>query len=471
MYRFKLISLIVTVVLILSACSQTVSGNPPTVAPVAMPTDTKAPLSMAPTSVPAASETPAPTAMNTISPTSNPTQVPNTIVDVAIASGKFKTLVAAIQAAGLVDALKGNGPFTVFAPTDDAFAKLPKGTLENLLKPENKAMLASILLYHVVPGQLMAADVVNLKQATTLDGPAINIKVSGSTVMVNNANVVATDISASNGVIHVIDTVLLPPEMMAPNKNIVDTAVANGSFKTLVSAIQAAGLVDTLKGKGPFTVFAPTDAAFNALPAGTLTSLLKPENKQKLTDILTYHVVSGNLSPVDLYTNQQAQTVESENIKFTVKNGSFYVNDAQVVLAAIPTTNGIIYVINQVLLPQKITANAPAMDIVDTAGADGRFKTLVAAIQAAGLTDTLKGPGPFTVFAPTDEAFAKLSAGTLASLMMPANQQKLTDILTYHVIAGKLMAADVVKLSSAKTVEGKSVTITVSNGKVYVNNA
>jgi transforming growth factor-beta-induced protein len=137
--------------------------------------------------------------------------VPNTIVDVAVASGKFKTLVAAVQAAGLVDALKSDGPFTVFAPTDDAFAKLPKGTLETLLKPENKARLAGILLYHVIPGKLMAADVTTMKQATTLDGPSIAIKVTGDKVSVNNANVVTTDITASNGVIHVIDTVLTPP--------------------------------------------------------------------------------------------------------------------------------------------------------------------------------------------------------------------------------------------------------------------
>ena len=313
-----------------------------------------------------------------------------------------------------------------------------------------------------------------IKQATTLDGPAITIKVAGDKVSVNNANVVSADVAASNGVIHVIDNVILPPEMMAPTKDIVDTAVSNGSFTTLVAAVKAAGLVDTLKGAGPYTVFAPTDAAFKALPAGTLNMLLKPENKQKLTDILTYHVVAGALSPVDLYTKMQAATVEGENVKFTVKDGAFYINDAQVVLAALPTTNGVIYVIDQVILPQKAAASAPATaakDIVDTAVADGRFKTLVAAVQAAGLVDTLKGAGPFTVFAPTDDAFAKLPAGTLDTLLKPENKQKLVDILTYHVVSGKVMAADVVKLTSAKTVEGKDVKVQVKDGKVYINDA
>ena len=131
------------------------------------------------------------------------------IVDTAVA-GKFNTLVAAVKAAGLVDTLKGPGPFTVFAPTDEAFGKLPAGTLESLLKPENKAKLQSILTYHVVSGKVMAADVVKLTSAKTVEGGNVAIKTTTKGVMVNNATVTKTDIAASNGVIHVIDTVLLP---------------------------------------------------------------------------------------------------------------------------------------------------------------------------------------------------------------------------------------------------------------------
>ena len=132
------------------------------------------------------------------------------IVDTAVGAGSFNTLVAAVKAADLVDTLKGTGPFTVFAPTDAAFAKLPAGTLDDLLKPENKAKLQAILTYHVVPGKVMAADVVKLKSAKTAQGQELTIKVEGDTVTVNNAKVVKTDIACSNGVIHVIDTVLLP---------------------------------------------------------------------------------------------------------------------------------------------------------------------------------------------------------------------------------------------------------------------
>ncbi|HUQ89211.1 MAG TPA: fasciclin domain-containing protein [Vicinamibacterales bacterium] len=132
------------------------------------------------------------------------------IVDTAVAAGQFKTLAAALNAAGLVETLKGAGPFTVFAPTDAAFAKLPKGTVEELLKPENKAKLTAILTYHVVPGKVMAADVVKVKGAKSVQGGTINVKTSGGKVMVDGANVVKTDIAASNGVIHVVDSVLMP---------------------------------------------------------------------------------------------------------------------------------------------------------------------------------------------------------------------------------------------------------------------
>jgi uncharacterized surface protein with fasciclin (FAS1) repeats len=134
------------------------------------------------------------------------------IVETAVDAGKFKTLAAALSAADLVDTLKGRGPFTVFAPTDEAFAKLPAGTVENLLKPENKDQLVAILTYHVVPGKVMAADVVKLKEAKTVNGKMLDIETKGNAVMVNDAKVTATDIGASNGIIHVIDTVILPPK-------------------------------------------------------------------------------------------------------------------------------------------------------------------------------------------------------------------------------------------------------------------
>ncbi len=382
---------------------------------------------------------------------------PKDIVDTAVENGSFNTLAAALQAAGLVETLKGKGPFTVFAPTDEAFAKLPAGTVQNLLKPENKDLLVKILTYHVVPGKLKAADVLAASELKTVQGFPVQIRTEEGKVFVDNAQVVLTDVRTSNGVIHVIDTVILPPD------DIVDTAIKDGRFKTLVAAVQAAGLVETLKGEGPFTVFAPTDQAFAKLPAGTLTTLLKPENKQQLVDILTYHVVAGKLPAAEVVKQFEIKTAQGQPVLVKVDGDKVFINNAQVILTDIRAGNGIIHVIDAVILPPK--------DIVDTAAGDARFKTLVAAVQAAGLVETLKGEGPFTVFAPTDQAFAKLPAGTLNELLKPENKQKLTDILTYHVVSGKVYAKDVVNLTEATTVLGKNVTIKVMDGKVYINDA
>lgn len=302
---------------------------------------------------PAATPAPEPTAM----PESTATPEPELadIVDTAVADGRFTTLVAAVEAAGLVETLKGEGPFTVFAPTDDAFAALPEGTVESLLLPENKQQLTDILLYHVVSGKVMAADVTGLESAATVLGKDIAIKVDMGNVYINEAKVIITDIETSNGVIHVIDAVLLPPSDEAAESNtIVDVAVADGRFTTLVAAVQAAGLVETLSGEGPFTVFAPTDEAFAALPAGTVESLLLPENKQQLTDILTYHVVSGKVMAADVVNLTSAPTVLGKDITITVKDGKVFLNDTvQVIITDVEASNGVIHVIDAVLLPPQ----------------------------------------------------------------------------------------------------------------------
>ena len=301
--------------------------------------------------------TPAPTATPIPEPTATPEPMLSDIVDTAVADGRFTTLVAAVQAAELVDTLKGEGPFTVFAPTDDAFAALPEGTLDSLLLPENKQALTDILLYHVVSGKVMAADVTALTSATTVLGKDVTVKVDMGNVYINDAQVVITDIATSNGVIHVINAVLLPPadEASMEEKNtIVDIAVADGRFTTLVAALTAADLVETLSGEGPFTVFAPTDDAFAALPAGTLDTLLLPESKQALTDILLYHVVSGKVMAADVVTLSGATTVLGKDVTITVKDGKVFLNDTvQVIITDIEASNGVIHVIDAVLLPPQ----------------------------------------------------------------------------------------------------------------------
>jgi uncharacterized surface protein with fasciclin (FAS1) repeats len=281
------------------------------------------------------------------SPTATESEMPKDIVDTAVAAGDFTTLAQALTAAGLVETLKGEGPYTVFAPTDAAFADLPEGTVDTLLE-DPKGQLTDILTYHVVPGEVMSADITDGMTAETVQGGELTFSVEDGTVMVNGATVTTADIETSNGVIHVIDSVLLPP------KDIVDTAVEAGSFTILAKALTEAGLVETLKGEGPFTVFAPTDEAFAKLPQGTIDDLLKdPEGA--LTDILTYHVVPGKVMSTDLTDGMMADTVQGDQLKISIaEDGTVMVNDATVTQADIQASNGVIHVIDTVLLPPEM---------------------------------------------------------------------------------------------------------------------
>ena len=280
----------------------------------------------------------------------------NDIVAVASSAGDFSTLIAAAKAAGLVETLQGEGPLTVFAPTDEAFAKLPAGTVETLLKPENKDQLVSILTYHVVPGRLDSGTVLKRKSLDTANGQRAGIAMKNGKPMIDNAVIVATDVEASNGVIHVVDSVILPE-----SKNVLDIAKSANSFYTLAAAIEAADLVEVLKGKGPFTVMAPTDEAFAKLPAGTLETLLKPENKEQLRNILLYHVVPGRVYAHQVVKLKKAPTAAGKDVPVSVtmsKSGKsktapvVRVGGAQVVKTDIDASNGVIHVIDTVIVPE-----------------------------------------------------------------------------------------------------------------------
>ncbi|MBC7647353.1 MAG: fasciclin domain-containing protein, partial [Pseudopedobacter sp.] len=257
------------------------------------------------------------------------------IVDIAVGNPDFSTLVTALQAAGLVETLQGAGPFTVFAPTNAAFAKVDPATLAALLN--DKAALTRVLTYHVVAGKVLAADVVKLTSAKTVEGSDVNIAVMGSMVMLNGSTTVtATDIQASNGVIHVIDSVLLPPYLIiaaaatpaAPpaSGSAVDAVLADPQFSTLAAALTAADLVETLKGAGPFTIFAPTNDAFAKLGEARIARLLA--NKEQLTKYLTYHVLSGKVLSSDIVGQniRTAPTVAGGNVNIRVSNGKVIIN-------------------------------------------------------------------------------------------------------------------------------------------------
>lgn len=392
------------------------------------------------------------------------------IVDIAVSDGRFTTLVAAVQAAGLAETLSGEGEFTVFAPTDDAFAALPEGTVDSLLEDPEGA-LKDILLYHVAEGVVPAETVVTLDSAATLQGEPVSIMVTDGDVFLNEeVQVIITDIEASNGVIHVIDGVLMPPSMVevAAKPSIAQIAAEDGRFSTLVAALQAADLDETLAGEGDFTVFAPTDAAFAMLPEGTLESLLEqPEGA--LTDVLLYHVFDGLVPAETVATLDSATTLLGEDVNFMLVDDEVIINDIYKIVATdIEASNGLIHVIDGVLLPPGFDATEPQLSISEIAAADGRFTTLVTALEAAGLVETLAGEGEFTVFAPTDDAFAALPEGTVESLLEDP-MGALRDVLLYHVTIGALPAETVLTLDSAPTIQGQTVSIKVMDGEVTLN--
>ena len=441
-------------------------------------------------------------------------------------TGAHDSLVAALSHAGLVSALQADGPFTVFAPTDDAFAAAGID-LSTFDTDEENATLSDILLYHVVSGAVASSDVTDGMSAEALNGDDLSFTVSDGSVMVNDATVTSADVMASNGIIHVIDKVLMPPADLG---DIPTVAQGTGIHTSLVAAVVQAELLTTLQGDGPFTVFAPTDDAFAA--AGIdLAALDNEEGKATLTDILLYHVVSGAVPSSAVTDGMSAAAVNGDDLSFAVGEGVM-VNDANVVLADVPASNGVIHVIDKVLMPpadvteedgdicynmvtHTVAAGAsfaecmayayyedyemngqtftgcynivthtftmvsqaeceaymwtPAVDIAMTASATTIHNSLVAALAQAELVATLQGDGPFTVFAPTDDAFA--AAGIdLAALDNEEGKATLTDILLYHVVSGAVPSSAVTDGMSAAAVNGDDLSFAVGEG-VMVNDA
>jgi transforming growth factor-beta-induced protein len=282
------------------------------------------------------------------------------------------------------------------------------------------------------------------------------------------------------------------------------TAASNNpQLTTLVAAVKAAGLVDTLNGPGPFTIFAPANSAFAKLPAGTVDTLVKKENIPTLSSILTYHVIGGKkLSSKDLAKVSTLTTVNGESLTVKTSGKKITINGStNVVLADVQVANGTVFIVDSVLMPAKpapalamaaekspVATEADAASVGVPATGKGSLAgmaqdpaataasnnpaltTLVAAVKAAGLVDTLNGPGPFTIFAPINSAFEKLPAGTVETLVKPENKDKLTSILTYHVIAGKkLSSADLAKMPTLTTINGKELKIAVSGKTVTIN--
>lgn len=277
----------------------------------------------------------------------SPSETETTLTDVARANGNFKTLVGALEATGLDVALEGDGPFTVMAPTDAAFARLPDGVLASL----DAATLEKILKYHVVAGEALAADVVTMTSATTLEGQSFSISAGGDGVFLNAATEVAqTDVMADNGVIHVIDSVLLPPDIAFPG-TLVDAVSAYPAFDTLVGAVVSAELAGALGGANDgngYTLFAPTNAAFDAL--GVDLSTL---DESALSNVLLYHVVGDTVDASTVVGLTSAPTLEGASIAIAVAGGRVTLDgDVNVIRTDFRASNGVIHVVDGVLTPE-----------------------------------------------------------------------------------------------------------------------
>ena len=442
-------------------------------------------------------------------------------------TGVHDTLVDALVQADLVSTLQGDGPFTVFAPTDQAFADAGID-LSTFDTDEEIAVLTDILLYHVyTAGAVYAADVTDGLTVAMANGDDASFTVTDGTVMIGDATVTTADVMASNGVIHVIDKVLMPPADLV---DIAAVAMSTGMHDSLVAALVKADLVSTVQGDGPFTVFAPTDQAFTN--AGIdLDSFTTDEEIAALTNILLYHVYSGAVNAADVTDGLAVQMVNGDYAQFTVTEGTVMIEDATVTAADVMASNGVIHVIDKVLMPpapytgvgicynsatHMIAAGAsmeecgaymyvenysmngqeftgcyntvshsltdttqaicesymwtPPVDIATTAMSTGIHTSLVAALSASELVATLQGDGPFTVFAPTDQAFADAGID-LAAFTTDEDIAALTDILLYHVYSGAVNAADVTDGLTVAMVNGDDASFTVTDGTVMVGDA
>jgi uncharacterized surface protein with fasciclin (FAS1) repeats len=404
-------------------------------------------------------------------PPAEMTETTLNIVETAIQSGNFGTLVSVLQATNLDTILSDEGEtFTVFAPTDEAFAMLDPGTIDILLA--NPDVLTSILLQHVIPGVAVDSVVAYSLSGTMLDtatATAVEIKINTMTdmLMFGGANIVMKDIYTTNGVIHVIDVVIIGDiTIPKPSMNLVDIANENGNFTILLSALESTGLDTTLANlENNYTVFAPTDAAFEKLPEGILEGLTTAQ----LTNILLYHVLPSAVLADKAVTlaqsmNNMAEMVNGDKVALSFTDSVFFINGAKIRNSNVLAGNGVIHVIDNVILP-PVVDDAPTQNIVEVAIADpDNFSTLVAVLTTAELVETLSDENTkFTVFAPTNNAFAAIPENVLSALL--ADTDALRNVLLNHVISEvELTALDAYAANGKMltTTSGVNVDITIN---------
>ena len=360
------------------------------------------------------------------------------IMQVAQSTSNLSTFVTAVNAAGLTSALKGPGPFTVFAPSNAAFAAVDAATLEALLA--NPEALADLLKYHVVSGEKMSGDLTSGSVSTLLSGKSINVTVSGGMVTLNGTSGVETaDLDATNGVIHIIDEVLIYPGFEVPKKSIYDLAASTPSLSTLKTALDIfPDLVSALDSDGSFTVFAPTNDAFAALLGVIGQTGLSDIPESVIERLLKYHVIAGaTVMSTDLTDGQEAATLLSADDKITVgiDGTSVTINGANVTTADVEASNGVVHILDAVLVPSLELSIVNT--IVEPAYFNKNFSILTEAVVKADLVATLTNPAAnLTLFAPDNAAFAAAGITSVSGL----SASDLTPILTYHVLGSEVFA-------------------------------
>lgn len=363
-------------------------------------------------------------------------------------SGNYTTLLTALELTDLKDTVAQAEALTIFAPTDAAFAALPAGTLESLVA--DLPALKNILLYHVLGGKRSSQDLLRASTATTLQGNPVLVTQDNWRPTVNGVAIHPANLRASNGFIHSIGQVLLPPAEKVEINSLLDLLKFDGRFTILLAALDATGLDEAVATSPALTIFAPTDDAFNALPEGTISALLN--DLPTLTNILLYHVLGQKVDAVQLLKAGHAETLQGDNVSIKFDHWKILVNEATLISPNVNGPNGYLHIIDSALLPPE-----KATTLLDTLKNDGRFTTLVAALEATGLDAALTGVDPLTIFAPTDEAFSKLPAGTVGSLL--ENPEALSKILLYHVVSGDRDLANLLTERSVATLNGAKVHI------------
>ncbi|MDN5212248.1 fasciclin domain-containing protein [Fulvivirgaceae bacterium BMA12] len=394
-----------------------------------------------------------------------PAPAEKNIVELAQDTQELSTLVSALTAADLAGTFTGTDEFTVFAPTNQAFEDLGT-TLDELLKPENQDQLANILKYHVVAGKLLSSNLSNSDLNTLLTGETVTVNTDNG-VRINDANVVTPDVEASNGVVHIIDKVLLPPDPTIAEELIRAGAdTGDNGLSILLGILTSAGYEDLLNAASnetsTLTVFAPNNAAFNSLLASLGLSLdqLTPD---VVRDIIEYHILPIVAKSTDLAAQDYPTLLTNESV--TVSLDPVRIDEVDVVQADIETVNGVIHIIDQVLLPSEPTAVAGT--VVGIAYFNKDFTTLTAALKKAELVSTLLMDGPYTVFAPTNAAFEAAGITDLD----PLSKEALEPILLYHVLGSTVLSTDLSNGAAVPTLNPAEIYISLNDNGAFINGA